>query len=458
MPQWYGNDQRKGRWRNGTWQKVQKKSQPNRQPPSKTWGTLASANTSGHASYAAAAASASAKQQQWSVPEWNAWRAGGWKQGPQGTQPGDDSDATGAGTPARDEQRDATTAEIRQELQEVQALRALHARSKNPSPTTTKHLDDRAAALRQKLDNNKSPNDLYLLDKKKLAQLKEKAAKLLEQSTQSWAEISEQVDAAKERDQRYLATTAQIEELEASIPARAVAAGVEPPKPELVTAVDALQRQVERTVAADATETGPLADVMRAANETMRQLQTQLATANNLRLEAQRSQQMDVDRTGQEAADNTGAHVSNYATEPTSTSTATTTTTFDTGTGPQQAASSAAVEPPTSAVSSPVVAPTPGTATTIPSDEDRSAIVQRAQETAAINEGDHQAVAKARSALRARLTQQPDDIDWLRSGTQLVTDAIAKHQPKATQATPVASRPRSRSRSGGSAADKVDGL
>ena len=469
MPQSHGNaSQRKGRWRQGEWKLVQKKNQPNRQPTYKNWGAPKPSGTGGHSSYAAAAASANhsagTKQQQWTTAEWNDWIYGGWRAGLGGQQ---SADRTVHISVPRDEERDATTASIREELQEVQALRALNARSKNPCPVTTKHLDERAAALRVRLDGNKLPTDLYHLDRKKLLQLQDRAAKLQEQSTKSWAEIGEAVEAAKQRDQRYLSVMAQIEELESSIPARALAAGVEPPKPELDSAVEALQKQVEKTTSTDAASDGPLAETMRAA---MRQIQELLAQAqqlkaeatstptmavdgtqaNDLRADTQRPPQMDVDGTGNSTPDvaQTNAPASTTRADtlaPTATTPTTTTT----------SAEGAASTPATV-----VDATVPTAAATVPAAMDTStaesnAILQRAQEAATIRGGDPEPVAKARSALRARLLQQPNDTTWLRMGTRIVEDEVAKQTAPLPGGVSASSalRPRSRSRSGGTAGD-----
>ena len=311
-------------------------------------------------------------------------------------------------------------------------------------------MDDRALELRRKLDNNKLPSDLYALDQKKLAQLQEKAAKLLEQNTQAWADINTAVEAAKERDRRYLETLAQAEELEASIPARALAAGVQPPQPELDTAVEALQRQVAKTTATEATCNGPLAEIMRAANETMQQLQAQLTAAQNLRQGTTHTDPMQVDRdrnTGANDGTNSDNTTPAAATATTTSTAPTTSTTTDANAeGPQLAPATATEGESTQDANMAAV------------EAEHASIQQRAREAAVTREDDPDSVATARSALRARLLQQPDDYEWLQRGTLLVVSELAKLRQQSTHTATATQRQRSRSRSGCSAGDNQDDL
>ena len=395
-------------------------------------------------------------EQQWTAAEWTDWRAGGWKRAGNST-----SGSAATSAEPRDEQRDAATADIRQELQEVQALKAQHAKTKNPCPEIAKMLEDRAVALRLKLDDSKLPGDLYALDKKKLGQLQERSTRLLEQNTQAWADINEAIESAKERDKRYLATMAQVEELEAAIPARALAAGVKPPQPELETAVGAIQRQNARDTAA-ATSSGPLADIMRAANAAMEELQKQMAAAQDIkRGMAKEAAHVQVHSTadgntnsnanaaGSMEVDATANLATNDVATPASTITTTATTVDNSGVRQSvpEAAQGAVLAP----ASQPTPPPQATAKVTVVSEAERGTILRRAQEASTARDGDSKPIAKARSALRARVSQQPEDYEWLRRGTKLVDDEAAKQ--KGTGA-PAPVRPRSRSRSGGTSGDE----
>ena len=464
----------RGRWRQRTvWEIVEPKRRRNASTGKAGNGSSTRPSPASHSSYAAAAASANGSRKvtiqgdssrpgsrgartEWTVEEWNDWTAGGWRKG-QSSKP-DSGDGDSAAAAPRDEDRDATTAEIRQELLEVQALRAQHGRSKNPCPEIGKMLDDKAAALRLRLDNNKLPSDLYALDRKKLAQLQDRADKLLEQNTQTWAEIEEAVKSAKERDRRYLAIMAQIEELEATLPARAEAAGIKPPQPEVDSAMEIFQRQVDKdTAVATSASCDRLTEIMRAANVAMQEVHAQLAAAQNVKQDIARAAaptRMDVDPTGAVATDNNSAL---------NTTTTTTTTTGSTSAEPDAqpathtpaaAAAEQAAEPFSAAASSAAAGSSTGIVT-IPEGAGRDSIKEKAHEASTARDGDAEAVSTARAALRARLSQQPDDYEWLQRGTQLVSREIAKHQKRmelSEQATG-AGRTRSRSRSAGSKAD-----
>ena len=424
----------------------------------------------------AAAPAAAPGAQLWggyTAKQWAAWRGGGWdEQSPDGhgasgwrrgrgkgkgratAAPSGDEPAPAAGAAARDAEVDARTAALREQLLEARDLEAAHAKSADPCPQVAALLAGRSADLRRRLDDSKPRQDVYELHVKILAQLQQDADKLLQQATDKWATIADEVDAAKQLDAKHLATKVRIAEMQAATPAKAQAAGLKPPTPKLQAAFDVIKEQMEAAAAA-LPQQGAAAEAVRAMSTAAAEMQLRLTALNVARLETAAAQQPD-DNMGR--AEPTGT--SRPATAPAPVVTA--------ETRAAAASEAAPAEPPappaallaapgrTDAAAPSATGPTVSEVATVSASPSALAsppaevqvVVQRACEVATRQDGDATAVAKARAALRARIDHAPD-VDWLQLGISAVEAELCKHGGPAARPT----RQRSRSRSGGTEGD-----
>ena len=419
-----------------------------------------------------AAAGGSSAERHWggfSAKQWAAWRSGGWAEhaadghagggsgwrrgrgkgkgraapAPAGDVPdaGGDGDAT-----ERDPVVDARTTALREQLLEARALEAAHAKTADPCPQVAALLAKRSADLRRRLDESKPLQDVYQLHVKVLAQLQNDADRFLQQATEKWAAIAGYVEEAKLLDTKLVSVKTRIAEMQAAAPAKAQAAGIKPPPPKLQAAFDVIKEQMELEVAA-LPQQGAAADAVRAMATAASEMQLRLTAFNVARLEKAAAQQPD-DGMGQTqppvATTQPVAAVPDAAAEPRLPATA------------APVADPTAAAPPAEALSATgqvsTAAPYAGAQASVPNvalpPDAMQAVVRRAREVAARQDGDPQAVATARAALRARIDQSPD-ISWLQCGIGAVETELSM------QARPTAppTRQRSRSRSGGSAGD-----
>ena len=461
--------QPRGRWR---WETVQRRGRKRATtptaapapppsaaaPPSHRSAPAASAPPrSGKGGQRAGARTVSFVEPQWTDAQWAAWRAGGWRAGRSGDSSAKPA-ASAAGAPApapatdaaaRDADVDAITVALREELLEARALEAAHAKSTNPCPVVAGLLAKRTADLRKRLDDSKPRQDVYELHVKIMAQLLRDADKIQQQSTEKWAGIADDLVTAREMDAKLSAIMARHAEMQADMPAKAQAAGVKPPVPKPQGALDvgAILRQIEQE-AAVLPQQGPLADALRAMATASAEVQAQATAAAAAAAEAS------VASTAAQLSGDGGAPDATMGQPEAATASLSTDAAAEGGT-PEPAPLAVELTAPVVLCAAAVAltadatpSSPPEAAPTVRSVADQ-AIARRAREVCAQHDGDAPSVATARSALRARIDQHPDDVIWMQRGIDAVVSELSKHGGPAVRPA----RQRSRSRSGGTEGD-----